>query len=256
MAKPGLTLEISMGNNGKSSAAAGKIKSRDYKCIFFDLDHTLWDYECNARETLRELHTHHNLAERGIGFDDFHRHFTTINFHLWELYDSGKIDNTVIREQRFQKVLAEFYVEDQTLSDALSYEYFHGCPKKSTLVPYAKEVLEYLAGHYSLTVVTNGFEEIQSVKLLSGNITHYFNHVITSQKAGHKKPAREIFDYALSMNNLKCHEVIMIGDNLITDIGGARNACIDTVFYNPAAVAHNEEVSHEIRCLSELQNIL
>ena len=106
-----------MGNNGKSSAAAGKIKSRDYKCIFFDLDHTLWDYECNARETLRELHTHHNLAERGIGFDDFHRHFTTINFHLWELYDSGKIDNTVIREQRFQKVLAEFYVEDQALSD-------------------------------------------------------------------------------------------------------------------------------------------
>jgi YjjG family noncanonical pyrimidine nucleotidase len=245
-----------MGKNERASAAAKKIKNRNYKCIFFDLDHTLWDYECNARETLLELHTHYNLMERGIAFDEFHRHFTTINFQLWELYDRGKIDNTVIREQRFKKVLEQFDVQEEDLSAALSHEYFHGCPKKSALVPYAKEVLNYLSEHYSLTVVTNGFEEIQSVKLLSGNITHYFDHVITSQKAGHKKPAREIFDYALSANKLQCHEVIMIGDNLVTDIGGARNACIDTVFYNPEAKIHAEKVNHEIRCLSELQHIL
>ena len=245
-----------MGKNGPTLSVAEKRKSRNYKCIFFDLDHTLWDYECNARETLRELHTHYNLLDRGIAFDAFHRHFSKINFQLWELYDRGKIDNTVIREQRFRKVLEHFGVQEEKLSAALSYEYFHGCPKKSTLVPYAKQVLAYLAEHYSLTVVTNGFEEIQSVKLLSGNITHYFNHVITSQKAGYKKPAREIFDYALSVNKLACHEVIMIGDNLTTDIGGARNACIDTIFYNPAAVAHSEKVNHEIRCLSELENIL
>jgi YjjG family noncanonical pyrimidine nucleotidase len=245
-----------MGKNKGASAAAQMIEKRNYKCIFFDLDHTLWDYECNARETLQELHTHYNLMDRGIAFDEFHRHFATINFQLWELYDRGKIDNTVIREQRFKKVLEQFDVREEKLSAALSYEYFHGCPKKSTLLPYAKEVLIYLSEHYSLTVVTNGFEEIQSVKLSSGNITHYFDHVITSQKAGHKKPAREIFDYALSANKLKCHEVIMIGDNLVTDIGGARNACIDTVFYNPSAILHTEQVNHEIRCLSELQNIL
>ena len=245
-----------MGKNEPASAAGAQMKNRNYKCIFFDLDHTLWDYECNARETLFELHARYNLVERGIPFEQFHRHFTDINFRLWELYDRGKIDNAVIREQRFKKVLERFHVRDEKLSAALSYEYFHGCPKKSTLVPYAKEVLTYLSGHYSLTVVTNGFEEIQSVKLSSGNITHYFDHVITSQKAGHKKPARQIFDYALSVNRLQCHQVIMIGDNLVTDIGGARNACIDTVFYNPAALAHTEKVNHEIRCLSELQNIL
>ena len=245
-----------MRENESVSGARRRIKDRNYKCIFFDLDHTLWDYECNARDTLLELHGRYNLGDRGIAFEDFHRHFTAINFQLWQLYDLGKIDNTVIREQRFKKVLAQFNVEEEELSATLSYEYFHTCPKKSTLVPYAKEVLTYLSGHYSLTVVTNGFEEIQSVKLSSGNITHYFDHVITSQKAGHKKPARQIFDYALSVNKLQCHQVIMIGDNLVTDIGGARNACIDTVFYNPAALVHTEKVNHEIRCLSELQNIL
>jgi putative hydrolase of the HAD superfamily len=244
-----------MSNNGSIAAAVNEL-SRNYKCIFFDLDHTLWDYDCNARTTLQELHGAYNLLNRGVAFEDFHRQFKQVNFELWELYDRGLISNDVIRTDRFKKILAHFSITDDALNTTLSSEYLYGCPKKSTLVPHAREVLEYLSRHYTMTVITNGFEEIQSVKLLSGNITHYFDHVITSQKAGHRKPAREIFEYALSVNKLKCHEVIMIGDNLITDIGGARNACIDTVFYNPAAVAHSETVSHEIRCLSELQNIL
>lgn len=230
--------------------------ARDYKCVFFDLDHTLWDYECNAREMLLELHASHDLSEKGISFEDFHRLFRSVNLELWDLYDRGLIDNEVIRTQRFTKVLAGFGLVDNKLSATLSYEYLYGCPKKRNLVPHAIPVLDYLSKIYRLTVVTNGFEEIQNVKLSSGNITHYFDHVITSQKAGHKKPAREIFDYALSVNNLACHDVIMIGDNLVTDIGGARNACIDTVFYNPGALEHTAEVSHEIRCLSELQTIL
>lgn len=232
------------------------LKNNPYKCIFFDLDHTLWDYETNSRETLLELHTSYGLLDKGIPFDDFHQHFKRVNFQLWELYDRGLIDNHVIRNERFKQILEPFQVYEEKLCVDLSHEFLYGCPKKVNLVPYAKEVLEYLSLHYSLTVVTNGFEEIQSVKLSSGNITHYFNHVVTSQKAGFKKPSREIFDYALSVNNLERHEVIMIGDNLITDMGGARNASIDTVFYNPAAVTHATEVNHEIRCLSELQRIL
>lgn len=243
-----------MSINGSSRTATKS--GRPYKCIFFDLDHTLWDYEGNAREMLFELHRSYNLTGRGVDFELFHQHFKIINVRLWEQYDRGLINNDVIREQRFKQVLEQFQVREEKLCADLSHEYLYGCPKKANLVPYAREVLDYLSNDYSMTVVTNGFEEIQSVKLLSGNITHYFDHVITSQKAGYKKPSREIFDYALKVNNLKCHEVIMVGDNLITDMGGARNACIDTVFYNPLAVQHSEAVKYEIKCLSELQDIL
>lgn len=246
-----------MENRTPEQGAVGKkVPARAYKCIFFDLDHTLWDYECNAKETLLELHVSYKLEERGIPFKDFHLHFQRINLELWALYDRGAIDNSVIRHDRFKKVLEEFRIREDQLSAELSDEYLQGCPKKSNLVPYARETLDYLSGRYAMTIITNGFDEIQNVKLMSGEITHYFNHIITSQKAGHKKPAREIFEYALSLNDLHCGEVIMIGDNLVTDIGGARNACIDTVYYNPAGLAHKEEVSHEIRCLSELKNIL
>ncbi len=240
----------------RPSQAQNGLKSPHYKCIFFDLDHTLWDYECNARETLLELHSAYKLLEKGIRFEDFHQHFSTVNFRLWELYDRGLIDNDVIRKERFKQILEPFQAYEEKLCADLSHEYLYGCPKKANLVPFAKEVLDYLSKHYALTIVTNGFEEIQTVKLLSGNITHYFDHVVTSQSAGFKKPSREIFDYALSVNGLQCHEVIMIGDNLITDMGGASNASIDTVFFNPSGVTHSSPVNHEIRCLSELHNIL
>jgi YjjG family noncanonical pyrimidine nucleotidase len=228
-----------------------------YKCILFDLDHTLWDYEANSRDTLIDLYNEYQLETKGVtNFDDFHLQFKKVNVSLWELYDRGLIDSEVIRKQRFMRILDAFGAYTEKLNNDLSNDYLNTCPLKPNLIPDAIETLEYLSKNYSLTVVTNGFEEIQNVKLSSGKITHYFDHVITSQKAGFKKPAREIFEYALSLNNVQAHEAIMIGDNPITDIGGARNASIDAVLFNPENINHNVEVRYEIRALSELRGIL
>jgi putative hydrolase of the HAD superfamily len=123
-------------------------------------------------------------------------------------------------------------------------------------MPHAIDVLNYLAPRYRLTIITNGFDEIQHLKLQSGNLTSYFDHIVTSQKAGHRKPDKRIFDFALENNNIKCHEAIMIGDNLITDIGGARNAGIANVFFNSEKIAHEDRPDHEIERLIELQAII
>lgn len=224
-----------------------------YKCIFFDLDHTLWDYETNSRETLQELYDGHNLLEKGVSdFNSFHQEFRRVNAALWELYDHGKIGSEVIREERFRQILSTFQLHDEALNRELSFEYLHTCPKKGNLMPNAIETLQYLAGKYKLSIITNGFEEIQNTKLSAGNLHSYFEHIITSQKAGHKKPAPEIFDYTLKLNSVSSHEAIMVGDNLITDIGGARKASIATVFFNPDRIQHEEKVSMEINDLGEL----
>jgi len=233
------------------------IKNEKYKCIFFDLDHTLWDYETNSRETLHELFHAHSLDERGVtDFKSFHREFKQVNAALWELYDHGKIGSEIIRKERFKKILEVFQAYDQKLSDELSHKYFYLCPKKGNLMPYAVETLRYLSGRYKLSVITNGFEEIQNTKLNAGNLHQFFDHIVTSQKAGHKKPAREIFDYTLNKNGIPSHEAVMIGDNLVTDIAGARNASIDTLYYNPEKNSHHEKVTHEIESLRELCSFL
>lgn len=230
---------------------------KPYKVIFFDLDHTLWDYESNSCETLQELFDSYDLKTSGVlDCKSFQQQFKKVNTELWELYDRGLITNEVIRKERFKQILAHFKIENEALCEKLSLDYLYACPKKSALIPFAMETLTYLADHYPMTIVTNGFEEIQHLKLTAGNITRYFDHIITSQKAGAKKPSRQIFDYAMKINHVKSHEVVMIGDNLITDIGGALNASIDTIYFNPEKIEHDVDVKYEISCLSELQNIL
>lgn len=230
---------------------------KQYKSIFFDLDHTLWDYETNSRETLQDLYVHYDLVNRGVtDFEKFLEEFKRVNSALWHLYDHGKITSEVIRKERFKQILEAFQAYEETLSAELSHDYLYDCPRRGNLLPHAHDVLQYLADRYTLTVVTNGFEEIQNMKLTSGNLHGYFDHIITSQKAGHKKPAREIFDYALAQNSATSHEAIMIGDNLVTDIAGARNASIDTVYFNPDEVPHQETVSHEITSLAQLRDLL
>ena len=233
------------------------LMTKKYKCIFFDLDHTLWDYETNATETLNELYVSFSLAERGVTSPEhFCKRFKEVNFQLWDLYDRGLITSEIIRKERFKQVLEPFGAHEEVFSENLSKVYLNTCPHKSNLLPNAQETVQYLSGKYSLTIVTNGFEEIQPVKVASGKLTPYFNHIITSQRAGHKKPSREIFEYAMKLNSIEPHEAIMIGDNLLTDMAGARNATIDTVFFNPEQTPHQDVVMHEIQNLKELRSIL
>jgi YjjG family noncanonical pyrimidine nucleotidase len=229
---------------------------KKYKSIFFDLDHTLWDFETNSREALAELHHSYQLERKGISLQPFLSAFKKINTGLWHLYDTGKIKQEVIRLQRFHRIFQEFDVEAYELSLQFSIDYVSQSPKKGNLLPHAKEVLEHLHPHYSMHIITNGFSEIQSTKMSSSGIHGYFKSVVTSEKAGHKKPSKEIFDFALQQNNLHPTEVIMIGDNPLTDIGGARNANIDTVFFNPEGVKHETETTHEITSLIELKTLL
>lgn len=233
------------------------LRKDQYTCIFFDLDHTLWDYETNSKETLRELFAAYNLAEKGVtDFESFLREFKRVNAELWVLYDAGKIGSEVIRAERFKQILEVFNAYDQKICAEISHEYLYNCPKKGNLMPNALSTLDYLSGKYKLSIITNGFEEIQNTKLVSGNLQRYFDHIVTSQRAGFKKPSREIFEYTLTCNNIGHNQAIMIGDNLVTDIGGARQASIDSVFFNHEQVNHESEIHVEINNLSELCELL
>jgi YjjG family noncanonical pyrimidine nucleotidase len=230
---------------------------KEYKCVFFDLDHTLWDYETNSAEALSELYEQYKLDKLGsVAFDSFYQHFVIINTRIWDQYDRGEIHRDVIRNDRFNQVFLHSGIDNYELSLKFSADYINESPKKGNLVPHAREVLDYLKEKYPLYIITNGFEEIQGTKLASSGIAGYFDAVITSARAGHKKPSREIFDFALNENGYYSHESIMIGDNLLTDIAGARNASIDQVFYNPKEIDHQEQVSYEIRSLKELTSFL
>ena len=230
---------------------------KKYRCVLFDLDHTLWDYETNSEETLKELFARFNVLEKGVtSFRYFFETFRRVNFALWDRYDRGLIGQEVIRTERFHKVFQETGVDDLRFSLEFSAHYLRELPLKKNLLPQAKEVLDYLHPRYPLTVVTNGFDEIQYTKMSSAGIEHYFAHVVTSQRAGNKKPSPQIFDFALKQSGHNAADTVMIGDNLQTDIAGAKAAGIDTIFYNPGKAIHKEAVTFEINSLHELKKLL
>jgi putative hydrolase of the HAD superfamily len=175
---------------------------------------------------------------------------------LWDLHDRGVIGPDVIREQRFHRVMTEAGLDDYRLSQKISEEYMAALPYKKHLIAQAKETLDYLFPKYPMVIVTNGFDELQAKKMNSAGIKNYFKHVITSQRAGNRKPSREIFDFALAESGFNPSEAVMIGDNLLTDIVGARTAGLDTIYFNPSGNSHDEPVTHEISSLSELRTLL
>ncbi|SFW41269.1 putative hydrolase of the HAD superfamily [Chitinophaga sancti] len=230
-----------------------------YKHIFFDLDHTLWDFETNAYQVLEELYHTHTLASRGVpSFEVFHRTYMMHNEILWDRFRKGFITRNDLRTKRFSRTLLDFKIGDDKLSHALGTQFLEILPYKTALFPNTKEVLEYLAAkNYPMNMITNGFEATQLIKMKSSGIDHFFTHVITSEAAGSLKPYREIFDYAINLAGATAESSIMIGDALNIDIIGAHNVGMDQVYFNNLVpVTGDLTPTYVIRDLHELKDIL
>ncbi|TWI91659.1 putative hydrolase of the HAD superfamily [Chitinophaga japonensis] len=228
-----------------------------YKHIFFDLDHTLWDFETNSYQTLQELYHHFDLGSRGVpSFDAFYNSYVVHNEQLWDRFRKGFINRNELRTKRFRMALLDFKIGDEKLAASLGSLFLEILPTKTALFPYTAEVLGYLKEkQYPLHMITNGFEETQLQKMRNAGIDHYFTHIITSEVAGSLKPYREIFDFAVTRAAATVTDCIMIGDALDLDIAGAHNVGMDQVYFNPKIPATGIQPTYTISCLSELKTI-
>ena len=216
------TNNLSSGNRGK------------YKHLFFDLDHTLWDFEANARATLAHLYEDLKLQERGVhDFELFYKNYLIYNEKLWERYRNGHIQQQELRIKRMRMALLDFKIADEPLAEKMNVQFLDLLPSRTNLFPNCIEILSYLTDkNYQLHLITNGFEKTQHSKLKYSGLSGYFKEVITSEGSNSLKPKKEIFDYAFQKANARPKESIMIGDTMDVDILGAINAGIDQVHVN------------------------
>ena len=224
------------------------------KHVFFDLDHTLWDYEKNSTEALIELHSHFGLNEF-VTVNEFLKTYHKINEKFWHQFNSGQIDREYIIKYRFPQVLRKLKIFIEHEPSKLHEFFLSNCSNRSEVFPYCHETLTYLKEKYPLAIITNGFPEAQYPKMKASNLEHYFDEVIISVEVGFRKPDKEIFDLSLAKMNAKAETSVMIGDNPKTDIRGAKDAGIQTIFFNPNG--NKKSVSeYEIDSLKELIDIL
>ncbi len=207
------------------------MKPFQYKSdIFFDLDHTLWDFEKNSALAFEMIFDKHKLA---LDLESFLSFYVPINFKYWKLYRDEKISQQELRYLRLKEV---FDLMQETISDDLieviSQEYIHYLPQFNHLYEGALEILAYLHPNYNLHIITNGFQSVQNGKLSNSNIAQYFKTVTNSEMAGVKKPNPLIFDYALQQAKAQKRTSVMIGDSFEADIEGALASGLDAIFFN------------------------
>jgi putative hydrolase of the HAD superfamily len=228
-----------------------------YRHLFFDLDHTLWDFEANSRLTLQEIYQTLSLNEKGVNdFDLFHKNYLIHNDKLWERYRKGFIKVDELRWKRMWLTLLDFKIGDEALARKMGEVFLDLLPSRKILFPYTKEILDYLVQKkYSLHLITNGFEKTQHYKLKNAGLDGYFIEVITSEGSNSLKPQKEIFEYAFLKTGAEKKESIMIGDSIDVDIQGAINAGIDQVYVNHLRIEPDIQPTYTVYSLKELENI-
>jgi putative hydrolase of the HAD superfamily len=243
--------------NNKSKQSVKPLSSK-YRHIFFDLDHALWDFDANARESLAELYIFFKLESKLVSpFELFYSTYLKHNSILWDRFEKGFITSEELKWKRMWRSLLDFKIGDEVLAKKMSAKFLEVLPTKKKVFDYTFEILDYLKEKkYSIHIITNGFEKTQMSKLNNSKLAKYFTHVITSEVSNSMKPQKEIFEYALRRANGNIKESIMIGDNQNADITGAINAGIDTVFVNHIKADCSVKPTHTIYHLKELEAIL
>jgi putative hydrolase of the HAD superfamily len=228
-----------------------------YKHLFFDLDHTIWDFDKNAEETLNELYHTYKLRDLGLHSPDrFIEVYTQNNHQLWAEYHLGKITKQKLRETRFSKTFVDLGLSPQHIPQQFEDDYVSICPTKTNLFPKAHETLGYLKEKYSLHLISNGFKESTELKVSNNGLNEYFENVVISEIVGFNKPDKAIFNHALNLANAGISESIMIGDSLEADVRGAQDYGMKAIYFNPEKKEKPEDVEQEIACLSELMILL
>lgn len=229
-----------------------------YRHIFFDLDHTLWDFDANARSSLEQLYVELNLFERGVhDFDLFYKNYLRHNEKLWRRYRKGYIKQEELRLKRMWLALLDFRIADDALAREMSDLFLQLLPTRTILFPDAREILQYLTHKgYHLHLITNGFEKVQQSKLANSGLRPFFKEVITSESSNSLKPQKEIFEFALHKAGAIASESLMIGDALDVDVLGAMNVGMDQVHVNYNGAEQDIVPTYTIKTLKELEAIL
>lgn len=230
---------------------------KTYRHIFFDLDHTLWDFDRNAEETLLELYDTYQLDALGVApAGKFIETYTRNNHQLWADYHLGRISKQTLRETRFKKTFLDMGLAPERIPARFEDDYVRLCPYKTNLFPHAHEVLQYLQGKYTLHLISNGFKEATAVKVHNTGLAGYFQHIIISELVGVNKPDKAIFTHALQLAGARLHESLMIGDSLEADVYGALHFGMDAIYFNPAQLPQPADVPLQITALKDLLLLL
>lgn len=229
-----------------------------YQHIFFDLDNTLWDFDKSSILAFDKIYEIFNLINYGIpNAKDFHKTYFDHNNRLWEQYRQGKIDKEFLKTERFRLPLNDYGIVNEKLAIDLGESYTDLAARLVALVPNTMETLTYLKEkNYKIHLITNGFLEVQSIKMKASGLDMMIDSSFVSEVVGFKKPDHRIFHHAINEVGGSIENSVMIGDDLSVDIIPAKEIGMTHIYFNRKKISHNEKLDYEIYDLIEICDII
>lgn len=240
---------------------------KQYKAVFIDWDDTIGDFVGAAKRALQEMYDKYELSDYFASHEEFVSLYKPHNIELWDKYGKNLVTKAFLRVDRFlypllhgTKVASQIqsYTALSALAEQMSEDFLHLTTKYFSLLPGAEELVRYLAKKYPLTVVTNGFIEVQYEKFDKSGLRNCFSHIVLSEEVGCQKPNPRIYEEALRMNGVSAEEAVMIGDSWNSDIQGAINAGIDQIWVRKSqdSLPEGQSATYLVHTLSDVMEIL
>lgn len=230
--------------------------TKAYSAVFIDWDDTLWDFKANAYVALEKAYEKHGLQHYFDSFQHFYTLYERRNKELWAEYAQEKISKDELQKERFIYPFSMVGHKDEMLSERVGTDFLELTIQQNNLVKDAADIMQYMAQKYPIVIVSNGFKEVQYRKIASSGLTPYISHVVLSEEVGCQKPNKQIFEYALTLVGKQPSEVIMIGDNIETDIKGAAMMGMDTIYLSDKEPLTTDYPTHTVRALREIRQII
>ena len=230
---------------------------KQYKAIFLDWDDTIGDWTGAEHKALQDIYAHYHLDTLYPTFEDYLNAYKPYNLELWGMYGRGEVTKEKLHFERFYRPIERLELSDERkveLAHEMGAEFLRLTNKYFSVLPGAAEVVRKLAKKYPLTIISNGFKEVQYYKFAHSGLADCFAHTIISEEVGINKPQPEIFRIALQMNGVTADEAIMIGDSYSSDIQGAKNAGIDQIWLHEGET--DETATYIVPKLKDVLNIL
>ncbi|WP_305117017.1 YjjG family noncanonical pyrimidine nucleotidase [Acutalibacter muris] len=206
--------------------------------LLFDADYTLLDFPEDMVRSFKIMYGSCFAAQRPYS-EELLRHYEACNNRAWDRFERGECTKQELYISRFIEFLSKTGLSGDP--EAINEKYFTAMAETGTAYPGAVELVKELSLTYDLYIITNGNVVSAIPRIRNSGLAPYFKEVFVSEAVGVGKPDKRYFDHvAASIPNFSRSEAVVIGDSPSSDLQGAVNAGLRSIWYDPPGAWTNE----------------
>jgi len=198
---------------------------KNIRAITFDLDDTLWEIGPVIRraEALLWQWLEENYPRIPLRWES--QELVELRRSMFDEYPDMAHDFRFMRKTMLERIALDSGYSADLVESAIGI--FDAARNEVELYPEVLSELRWFAERFVVVAITNGNADLHTI-----GIADLFDDIVTAVKVGVAKPARPIFDAAVQRAGVAPQETLHVGDHAESDIQGARDAGMRTVWVN------------------------